>query len=187
MKKLLFILVAAIFTMAIFTTVAFASSEIINSESQNSEILDTGTEEDLTGCEEEDSLFCDIYRIIMNYSAEIVSLLSLLASLILTFLYRRGIIPTLDETIEKVKDEKEETALEKIYGEAARAIANLEEKLAPVTDAVRALLEECEADGEEGFDPERAAKILEKLLGIKAALEKANFKEINHVCEAPKG
>ena len=88
MKKLILFTLILVFTLSAFSFFAYAEGEVTNSEN----------------AAEGESFYTVLYGAVREHSEKILSALAAIASLLLAFTYRKGLMPTLNSALEKMCD-----------------------------------------------------------------------------------
>ena len=156
MKRLFVFLFVLILTLSVFTISVFADGEAVNAEGtevlQNDEQTeDTITqEESLTKPEENENVFEMIYDKITLYSAEILSALTLLGSIVIAFTYKRGLLPTISGALSGIggavgelrqENEKWKSVNEKAIEETLSKLVCAEEMFKSLSQSLKKLEE----------------------------------------------
>ena len=122
MKKIVFLILAAVLTLSLFSLTAFAESEGAAMITNADTVTPTGGGE---------SFFDQLYGTVMRYADEILSALAFVGSLLIAFAYKRGLLPiikgalsNMSQATARLKDEAK-AATDK----AAEALEKATEKL----------------------------------------------------------
>jgi F0F1-type ATP synthase membrane subunit b/b' len=150
MKKLILFILILIFTVSVFSFSAYADTEVAEVDTEN------------------ESFYGLVYSALREHSEKILSALAAIASLLLAFTYRRGLMPTLKGALEKMCEGlgKIKTASEKQSENASLLLSKAEEKLEESKEALTAItkrleeLEEKLSESLEGKDEREKMKII---------------------------
>ncbi len=131
MKKFLFISLIILTLVSVFSVCCFAASDEV------AEDVYAGEQADV----EEENFFEIIYEEFLKHSDKLLSALAFVASLLVVFAYKKGLIPiikaslsALGATVSSLKNESE-----KVSAEAGAAILSATEKLSAAEDVINAL------------------------------------------------
>ena len=126
MKKILFVIITILMLTSLLSVLAFAEAP-----------------EAVPGVREGQNLFEEIYSEVMKHSDKILSALSFVASIVIVFAYKKGLLPILKGALSKLSDTVSglrESCKEANEG-ARIALSSAEEKLALAERAVCELTE----------------------------------------------
>ena len=143
MKKIIFLILAAVLTLSLFSLTAFAESE--GAEVGESAAM-TANGEAAVPTDGGESFFDQLYGTVMRHADEILSALAFVGSLLIAFAYKRGLLPiikgalsNMSQATARLKDETK-AATDK----AAEALAHAGDKLSEAERMLVAMAERLE-------------------------------------------